>query len=147
MLNSTILTAEDIIEIINLKGKEKGIDITRIEITNGIEFSGRIRGKINSSFSGDIFIRDFFNNKIFLEMQNLSITSLGVLKGASNMILKSIVKGLGEDYINVKGNNLTIDLEKISDNSILYNTPITEVFIKNKSLYIIGANLNVSLNA
>lgn len=147
MLNSTVLTEEDIIEIINLNAKEKGIEVTRIEITNGIKFSGKIKSKINSSFSGIVYIKDFSNNKILLETNNLNITSFGVFKGASNMILKAVVKMLGEDYINIKGNNIIIDLGKINSNSILYNTSISDVYIKDKALYIIGTNLDMYLNA
>lgn len=147
MLNSTVLTSEDITEIINLKGKEKGIEVTHIEITNGVAFSGKIRAKINASFKGVIYVKSFCNNKIILEAQNLNITSLGLLKGASNVILKAIVKMLGEDYINIKDNNIIIDLNKVKSDGALYNTSISDVYIKDKALYIIGTNLDMYLNA
>ncbi|WP_291648851.1 hypothetical protein [Clostridium sp.] len=147
MLSSTVLMAEDITEIINLKGKEKGIEVTHIEITNGIEFRGKIRAKINSSFRGAVYIKSFSKNKIILETQKLNITSLGLLKGASNIILKAVVKMLGEDYINIKDNNIIIDLGKINGDSTLYNTSISDLYIKDKALYIIGTNLDMYLNA
>lgn len=147
MLSSTVLTAEDITEIINLKGKEKGIEVTHIEITNGVEFSGKIKAKINSTFRGIIYIKSFSNNKIILETQKLNITSLGLLKGASNMILKAVVKMLGEDYISIKNANIIIDLGKINSDSTLYGTSISNVYIKDKALYVIGTNLDMYLNA
>lgn len=147
MLSSTVLTAEDITEIINLKGKEKGIEVTHIEITNGVEFSGKIKTKINSTFRGIIYIKSFSNNKIILETQKLNITSLGLLKGASNMILKAVVKMLGEDYISIKNANIIIDLGKINSDSTLYGTSISNVYIKDKALYVIGTNLDMYLNA
>lgn len=147
MLSSTVLTAEDIIEIINLKGEEKGIEVTHVEITKGIEFMGKIRSKINSTFRGVVYIKSFSENKIILETQKLNITSLGLLKGASNIILKAVVKMLGEDYINIKDNNIIIDLAKINSEAILYNTSISDVYIKDKALYIIGTNLDMYLNA
>ena len=131
MLSSTVLTAEDIIEIINLKGEEKGIEVTHVEIT----------------FRGVVYIKSFSENKIILETQKLNITSLGLLKGASNIILKAVVKMLGEDYINIKDNNIIIDLAKINSEAILYNTSISDVYIKDKALYIIGTNLDMYLNA
>lgn len=153
MINSTALTSEDIIEIVNLKCKEKGIEVTHIEITNGIKFSGKINAKINSSFNGTLYIREFVHNKIILELDRLNITSIGVLKKAGNIILKAMIKLLGEDYLNIKGNNIIINLEKINSDSIIYNksnisnTSITDVYIKDKYLYIIGTNLDMYLNA
>lgn len=142
MQDLIILTAKDIAKIINLKGKEKGVEVVDIEITNRIELSGIVIGKRNSKFSGSIFIKDVYNNKVFLEIQNFNINSLGFIKGASNMVLKSMIKNIDEDCIDVKGNNVTIDIGRISDRGTLYNASITEVYIKDKSLYIIGTNLN-----
>ena len=108
---------------------------------------GKIRSKINSTFRGVVYIKSFSENKIILETQKLNITSLGLLKGASNIILKAVVKMLGEDYINIKDNNIIIDLAKINSEAILYNTSISDVYIKDKALYIIGTNLDMYLNA
>lgn len=140
MYNSTILSSKDITELINLKGREKGIEVTHIEIDNGIIFSGRLFSKINSSFSGLVYIKEVHNNKIILETKNLNISKLGKLKGASVILLKSILKFLGEDYINISGNNIIIKLDK-------YDGEIKDVYIKDKLLYIIGTNLDMYLDA
>lgn len=140
MYNSTILSSKDITELINLKGREKGIEVTHIEIENGIIFSGRLFSKINSSFSGLVYIKEVHNNKIILETKNLNISKLGKLKGASVILLKSILKFLGEDYINISGNNIIIKLDK-------YDGEIKDVYIKDKLLYIIGTNLDMYLDA
>ena len=140
MFNSTILSSKDITELINQKGREKGIEITHIEISNGIIFSGNIFSKINSSFSGFVYIKEVYNNKIVLETKNLNISKLGKFKGASIILIKSILKFLGEDYININGNNIIIKLDK-------YDGEIKDVYIKDKLLYIIGTNLNMYLDA
>lgn len=140
MYNSTILSSKDITELINLKGREKGIEVTHIEIDNGIIFSGRLFSKINSSFSGLVYIKEVHNNKIILETKNLNISKLGKLKGASVILLKSILKFLGEDYINISGNNIIIKLDK-------YDGEIKDIYIKDKLLYIIGTNLDMYLDA
>lgn len=140
MYNSTILSSKDITELINLKGREKGIEVTHIEIDNGIIFSGRLFSKINSNFSGFVYIKEVYNNQIILETKNLNISKLGKLKGASVILLKSILKFLGEDYINISGNNIIIKLDK-------YDGEIKDVYIKDKLLYIIGTNLDMYLDA
>ena len=75
-----------------------------------------------------------------LEARNLNISKFGILKGASTLILKTVVKFLGDDYISIKGNDIIINLEK-------YTSDIKDVYIKDKLLYIIGTNLEIYLNA
>lgn len=140
MYNSTILSSKDITELINLKGREKGIEVTHIEIDSGIIFSGRLFRKINSNFSGFVYIKEVYNNKIILETKNLNISKLGKLKGASVILLKSILKFLGEDYINISGDNIIIKLDR-------YDGEIKDIYIKDKLLYIIGTNLDMYLDA
>lgn len=140
MLNSTALSSKDITEIINLKGKEKGIEVTHIEINKGIVFSGKIFTKMNSNFSGIVYIKRVCDNKIMLETRDLNISKFGILKGASVVILKTLVKILGDDYIRIKGNDIIINLEK-------YSSDIKDVYIKDKLLYIIGTDLEIYLNA
>ncbi|MGG7056795.1 hypothetical protein ACQPUY_03740 [Clostridium nigeriense] len=140
MLNSTVLSSKDITEIINLKGKEKGIEVTHIEINKGIVFSGKIFTKMNSNFSGIVYIKRVCDNKIMLETRDLNISKFGILKGASVVILKTLVKILGDDYIRIKGNDIIINLEK-------YSSDIKDVYIKDKLLYIIGTDLEIYLNA
>jgi len=140
VLNSTVLSSKDITEIINLKGKEKGIEVTHIEINKGIVFSGKIFTKMNSNFSGIVYIKRVCDNKIMLETRDLNISKFGILKGASVVILKTLVKILGDDYIRIKGNDIIINLEK-------YSSDIKDVYIKDKLLYIIGTDLEIYLNA
>lgn len=140
MLNLTVLSSKDITEIVNLKGKDKGIEVTHIEINNDIVFSGSIASKINSKFSGSLYIKSFCENKIILETKNINIDKLGLLKGISGLALKTVVKMLGEEYISIKGNEIVIDLDK-------YETGITDIYIKDKLLYIIGTNLKMYINA
>ena len=91
MLYSTVLSSKDITELVNLKGKEKGIEVTHVEINNEINFSGNIFNTINSKFSGSLYIKSFYDNKIVIGTKNINIDKLGKLKGISNVILKSVV--------------------------------------------------------
>ena len=140
MLNSTVLSSQDITEIVNLKGKEKGIEVTHIEINNGINFSGNIFSKINSRISGSLYIKSFYGNKIVIGTKDINIDKLGMLKGISSIVLKSVVKILGEDYLSIKGNDIIINLDK-------YEADIKDVYIKDKLLYIIGSNLKMYIDA
>lgn len=140
MHDLTVLSSKDITEIVNLKGKEKGIEVTHIEINNGIIFSGRIFSKINSKFSGSLYIKKIYENKITLETKNINIDKLGLLKGVSGLALKTVFKIMGEDDISIKGNDIIIDLNK-------YEANITDIYIRDKLLYIIGENLKMYINA
>lgn len=140
MLNLTALSSKDITELVNLKGKDKGIEVTHIEIDNGINFTGKIFSKINSGFSGSLYIKSFYNNKIVIGTKDISIDKLGMLKGISGIVLKTLVNILGEDYLNIMGKDIIINLGK-------YDADIKDVYIKDKLLYIIGSNLGMYLNA
>ena len=108
MLYSTVLSSKDITKLVNLKGKDKGIEITHIEIDNEINFSGKIFNKINSKFSGSLYIKSFYNNKIVIGTKDISIDKLGMLKGISNVVLKSVIKIIGEDQLIIKGKDRRI---------------------------------------
>lgn len=140
MLYSTVLSSKDITKLVNLKGKDKGIEITHIEIDNEINFSGKIFNKINSKFSGSLYIKSFYNNKIVIGTKDISIDKLGMLKGISNVVLKSVIKIIGEDQLIIKGKDIIIDLNK-------YEANIEDVYIKDKLLYIIGFKLELYINA
>lgn len=140
MLYSTVLSSKDITKLVNSKSKDKGIEITHIEIDNGISFSGNIFNKINSKFSGNLYIKSFYNNKIVVGTKDINIDKLGMLKGISSVILKSVIKIIGEDQLSIKGKDIIIDLDK-------YEANIEDVYIKDKLLYIIGSKLELYINA
>lgn len=140
MLYSTVLSSKDITKLVNLKGKDKGIEITHIEIDNEINFSGNIFNKINSKFSGSLYIKSFYNNKIVIGTKDINIDKLGMLKGISNVVLKSVIKIIGEEQLIIKGKDIIIDLNK-------YEANIEDVYIKDKFLYIIGSKLELYINA
>lgn len=140
MLYSTVLSSMDITKLVNSKSKDKGIEITHIEINEGISFSGNIFCKINSKFSGSLYIKSFYDNKIVIGTKDINIDKLGMLKGISNILLKSVVKIIGEEQLSIKGKDIVIDLDK-------YEAIIENVYIKDKFLYIIGSNLKFYINA
>mgnify|MGYP006995817968 FL=1 len=63
-----------------------------------------------------------------------------MLKGISNVVLKSVIKIIGEDQLIIKGKDIIIDLNK-------YEANIEDVYIKDKLLYIIGSKLELYINA
>lgn len=140
MLYSTVLSSMDITKLVNSKSKDKGIEITHIEINDGISFSGNIFSKINSKFSGSLYIKSFYDNKIVIGTKDINIDKLGMLKGISNVVLKSVIKIIGEEQLSIKGKDIVIDLDK-------YEANIEDVYIKDKFLYIIGSNLKLYINA
>lgn len=140
MLYSTVLSSMDITKLVNSKSKDKGIEITHIEIDDGISFSGNIFSKINSKFSGSLYIKSFYDNKIVIGTKDINIDKLGMLKGISNVVLKSVIKIIGEEQLSIKGKDIVIDLDK-------YEANIEDVYIKDKFLYIIGSNLKLYINA
>lgn len=140
MINSIILSSNKILEFVNLMVNKRGIEITHIDIDKGIRFLGKINKKINSSFRGSIFIKEVNENVLLLESKDLSINRLGFFNLSNNFILKTAANIIGENYFKVDGENIIIDLDKLT-------IEIKDVYIKDKLLYITGSNIDSNLNA
>lgn len=134
------LSSEELINIINLKLIKKGIDVTHIEIDNGIKFQGKVSNKINCKFCGSIFIKKIDNNILFLESKNLEISGLGLLKLSNKFLLKSVANIIGEDYVTTDENNIAINLDKLP-------IIIKDIYVESNLLYILGENIDIYLNA
>lgn len=134
------LSSNELINIINFKLIKNGIDVTHIEIDNGIKFQGKINNKINCKFCGSIFIEKIENGTLFLESKNLKVNGLGFLKLSNKFLLKSVANIIGEDYVTTCENNIAINLDKLP-------IIIKDIYIKSNLLYILGENIDVYLNA
>lgn len=134
------LSSKELINIINLKLIKKGIDVTHIEIDNGIKFQGKVSNKINCKFCGSIFIKKIDNNILFLESKNLEISGLGFLKLSNKFLLKSVANIIGEDYVTTDENNIAINLDKLP-------IIIKDIYVESSLLYILGENIDIYLNA
>lgn len=134
------LSSKELINIINLKLIKKGIDVTHIEIDNGIKFQGKVSNKINCKFCGSIFIKKIENNVLFLESKNLEISGLGFLKLSNKFLLKSVANIIGEDYVTTDENNIAINLDKLP-------IIIKDIYVESNLLYILGENIDIYLNA
>lgn len=135
-----VLTSKELINIINFNLIKSGIEVTHIEIENGIKFKGKINNKINCTFCGNIFIKSINNNILILENKNLEISGLGFLKLSKKFLLKSVGNIIGEDYFIIDENNIRINLDKLS---IIIN----DIYIDSNLLYILGENIDIYLNA
>ena len=134
------LSSKELINIINLKLIKNGIDVTHIEIDNGIKFKGKVSNKINCKFCGSIFIKKIDDNILFLESKNLEISGLGFLKLSNKFLLKSVANIIGEDYVTTDENNIAINLDKLP-------IIIKDIYIESNLLYILGENIDIYLNA
>ena len=134
------LSSKELINIINLKLIKNGIDVTHIEIDNGIKFRGKVSNKINCKFCGSIFIKKIDNNILFLESKNLEISGLGFLKLSNKFLLKSVANIIGEDYVTTDENNIAINLDKLP-------IIIKDIYVESSLLYILGENIDIYLNA
>lgn len=135
-----VLSSKELITHINANLIKSGIEITHIEIENGIKFKGNVNNKINCSFSGNIFIKQINNNILFLESRNLEINGLGFLKLSNKFLLKTVANIIRDDYFSINENNIAIHLDKLS-------IIIEDIYIKANLLYILGENIDIYLNA
>ncbi|MEG2291693.1 MAG: hypothetical protein RSC24_17120 [Clostridium sp.] len=139
--HKTQLSAEEIKIVINAKTKEKGIEIFNVVIGETITFNGIITGKLNSNFSCEVGIKGIKDYKLTIELCDLRIEKLGILKGATSLFIKGLLNKLGNNNIIMKGNNIVFNIKELQEGTKKFEMNIDNVYIKDKLLNIEGKRL------
>lgn len=139
--HKTQLSADEIKKVINLRTKQKGVEVSNVIIEENIVFNGAIKGKLNSNFNGEIGIRGIKDNKLVIELCHLRIEKLGILKGATNIFLKGLLNKLGNDSIVMQGNKIIFNIRMLQKDIPEFEVDIDNVYIKDKLLNIEGKKL------
>lgn len=142
MINITQLNAEDIRSIVNLKGKEKGFQVTNIVIKDTVNFSGTLNGILKGKVTGDVGIKGIKDEKLILQVFDLKLSSFGIFKANTSLIMKGISKLAKEHEVEVEGNKFLIQVDKIKEEMKMLETIIEDIYIENNYLNIVGENLN-----
>lgn len=139
--HKTQLSADEIKTVINVRAKDKGIEVYNIAIGSNIIFNGSIAGKLNSDFSGEIGIVKFKNHKLTVKLCDLRIEKLGIFKGATNLFIKGILNKLGNDNVIMKGDNIVFNIKELQKGIKKFEVAIDNVYIKDRLLNIEGKRL------
>ncbi|AYE35015.1 hypothetical protein [Clostridium septicum] len=142
MINITQLNAEDIRSIVNLKGKEKGFQVTNLVINDTLNFSGTLNGILNGKVTGDVGIKGIKDEKLILQVFDLKLSSFGIFKANTSLIMKAISKLAKEHEVEVEGNKFLVQVDKIKEEMKMLETIIEDIYIENNHLNIVGENLN-----
>lgn len=134
--HKTQLSADEIKKVINLRIKQKGIELSDIIIGENIKFNGTIQGKLNSDFNGEVGIKGIKDDKLTVELCHLTIEKLGILKGATNIFIKGLLNILGNDNVKMQGNKIIFNIKEIQKDVSKFEVDIDNVYIKDKLLNI-----------
>ncbi|ATD55689.1 hypothetical protein [Clostridium chauvoei] len=142
MINRTQLTAEDIKSLLNIKGKEKGFEVTNIVINRTLNFDGAVSGILKGKVTGNVGIKGIENKKLIVEVLDLKLSSFGIFKANTNLLMKAISKIAKEHEVEVQGNKFLVQVDKIKEEMKMLETIIEDIYIENDHLNIVGENLN-----
>lgn len=139
--HKTQLSAEEIKMLINSRVKDKGIEVCNIVIGKTINFKGRITGKLNSDFNGEIGIVGVKDYKLTIKLCHLRIEKLGILNGSTRIFIKGLLSKLGKDNVIMKGDNIILNIKEIQRGIKKFEIEVDNVYIKDRLLNIEGKRL------
>lgn len=107
------VTSEDIINIIDEYVHVEGLNIKEIKIEELITIKGSYKKGIEIPFEACIGFGNIKENIINIKLFNFKVFKFGVFRSAKNFALKNFIRNLSEYGINVKNDNLILDLNEI----------------------------------
>lgn len=135
---SAALTGEDLLGILKDFVQVEGLCFEKVNISEYISLYGSYKKGISVPFHADIGLGNVYKNIINVKIFKINVAKINIVKGVTNLALKTFLKDLSEYGIKINGDTLTIDLNLISK-------LIPYVYFKVNSVIIENGTINVSI--
>lgn len=122
-----VLTAADIMEIIEEYVQVEGLVISNIVLSDIITVSGSYKKGVEIPFKAQIGLGNIYENNINIKIFSIKISKLGIFTPIKNFALKKILSDFSDNGIFIDKDVVTLDLNLISK-------VIPYVYFKLKSL-------------
>lgn len=109
-----VLTAADIMQIIEEYVQVDGLAISGIELSDIITINGSYKKGMEIPFKAQIGLGNIYENNINIKIFSIKISKLGIFTPVKNFALKKILGDFSENGILVDKDIVTIDLNLIS---------------------------------
>lgn len=139
------VTGNDIKSIIEEFINVEGLNISSINIGNGIELVGSFENKIKINFYLKLLVEGCCDNKINLRIIKFKILNVAVFRLLRSFLLNKISSLLSEYGISSHKDMVTINLKKCLKNVPYIDLDIDEVYIRGNELCIDASNINISI--
>ena len=139
--NRRQMSGEEIKSVINNKSRRTGIEFKDIVIGKNIIFYGNINKKISSNFTAEIDIIGVDYNKVIIKLCDFKFKKLGFFNLNRNRVIRGLLKNIVKDKIEIKGNNIALNIENIKKSNPNFEGDIDHVYIRDNLLNIEGKKL------
>ena len=133
------LTGEDLLSIYSEFVSVEGLEVKNIEISDGINITGRLNKGFNIDFLVNLKFESYENNIIKIEITKIKVLSIGILKFIKNMAIKYLLKSFKEKGITYNKGKVEIEYKYV-----LKDVPYVDFDIENIFCYLGCVNVEVS---
>lgn len=136
---NAVLTSEDLLGILSEYVEVEGLKFEKIEINELISIHGSYKKGVRVPFYAQIGLGNVYDNIINIKIFKVSAAKIGILKGITNIALKTFLKNLAEYGVKSEKDNLIVDLNLISK-------LIPYVYFKLNSVKLTNGNIEASIS-
>ena len=133
------LTGEDLLSIYSEFVSVEGLEVKNIEISDGINITGRLNKGFNIDFLVNLKFESYENNIIKIEITKIKVLNIGILKFIKNMAIKYLLKSFKEKGITYNKGKVEIEYKYV-----LKDVPYIDFDIDNIFCYLGSINVEVS---
>ena len=133
------LTGEDLLSIYSEFVSVEGLEVKNIEISDGVNITGRLNKGFNIDFLVNLKFESYENNIIKIEITKIKVLSIGILKFIKNMAIKYLLKSFKEKGITYNKGKVEIEYKYV-----LKDVPYVDFDIENIFCYLGCVNVEVS---
>ena len=107
------LTGEDLLSIYSEFVSVEGLEVKNIEISDGINITGRLNKGFNIDFLVNLKFESYENNIIKIEITKIKVLNIGILKFIKNMAIKYLLKSFKEKGITYNKGKVEIEYKYV----------------------------------
>lgn len=142
---NTSLTGNDLLSIINEFMNVEGLEISKVEVNEDIQFTGVFKKGVAINFVGGIKLGKVEDGKIYGEISTFKILNIGILSIFRKLALKYAVKSFEDKGIHYEKGKIIINIKKILIDVPFIDFDVDDIYIGNSILNVSVKNISLSI--
>lgn len=142
---NTSLTGNDLLSMVNEFMNVEGLEISKVEVNEDIQFTGVFKKGVAINFVGGIKLGKVEDGKIYGEISTFKILNIGILSIFRKLALKYAVKSFEDKGIHYEKGKIIINIKKILIDVPFIDFDVDDIYIGNSILNISVKNISLSI--
>lgn len=142
----TSLSGEDILSIINDFIKIDGLNLTKVNIMQGIELEGEFKKIVSLGFNMRVEVVDVRENKLTIRIVQASLMSLGIFKPFRKLALRIALKGFKDKGVFVESDKVIIDINKVLKPIPFLKLNLNTAWVEGDMVKVRAESINISIS-